>query len=78
MLAERERLDHLIQSISPITDPITRHAHTEHAEKELARILALRVVNPARSRSDIQNLLRRLYSGDLAAADEEIKHDIRY
>ena len=73
-----ERLDHLIQSISPITDPITRHAHTEHAEKELARILALRAANPARSRSDIQKLLRRLDSGDLAAADEEVKHNIRY
>ena len=73
-----ERLDHLIQSISPITDPITRHAHTEHAEKELARILALRAANPARSRSDIQKLLRRLDSGNLAAADEEVKHNIRY
>ena len=73
-----ERLDHLIQSISPITDPITRNAHTEHAEKELARILALRAVNPARSRSDIQQLLRRLDSGNLAAADETIKHNIRY
>ena len=73
-----ERLDHLIQSISPITDPITRHAHTEHTEKELARILALRAVNPPRSRSDIQKLLRRLDSGDLAAADDEVKHNVRY
>ena len=73
-----ERLDHLIQSISPITDPITRHAHTEHAEKELARLLALRAVNSQKSRSDIQKLLRRLDSGDLAAADEEVKHNVRY
>ena len=36
-----ERFDDLIQSISPITDPITRHAHREHAENELARILAV-------------------------------------
>ena len=73
-----ERLDHLIQSISPITDPITRHAHTEHTEKELARILALRAVNPPKSRSDIQKLLRRLDSGDLAAAHDEVKHNVRY
>ena len=73
-----ERLDHLIQSLSPITDPVTRHAHREHAERELARILAVRAVNPARSRSDIQKLLHRLDSGDLAAADEEVKHNVRY
>ena len=73
-----ERLDDLIQSISPITDPITRHAHREHAENELARILAVRAVNPARARSDSQTLLRRLDSGDLAAADDEVKHNVRY
>ena len=73
-----DRLDHLIQSRSPVTDLVTRHAHSELAEKELARILALRVVNPARSRSDIQKLLGRLDSGELAAADEEVKHNVRY
>ena len=73
-----ERLDHFIQSLSPINDPVTRDAHREHAEKELARILAVRVVNPPRSRSEIQTLLRRLESGDLAAADEEIKRNVRY
>ena len=73
-----ERLDHLSQAISPVTDPITRRAHTEHAEKELARILALRGVNPARSRSDIQKLQHRLDSGDLAAGDAEVKHNVRY
>ena len=46
--------------------------------KELARILALRAVDPARSRSDIRKLLRRLDSGDLAAADEEVRHNVRY
>ena len=73
-----ERFDHLIQSLSPITDPVTRDAHREYAEKELARILAVRAVNPARSRSEIQTLLRRLGSGDLAAADEDVKRNVRY
>ena len=73
-----ERLDDLIQSISPITDPVTRHAHREHAVNELSRILAVRAVNSARARSDIQTLLRRLDSGDLAAADDEVKHNVRY
>ena len=73
-----ERLDHLSQSRSLVTDLVTRHAHTELAEKELARLLTLRAVNPARSRSDIQKLLRRLDSGDLAAADEGVRHNVRY
>ena len=73
-----ERLDGLSRAMSSVTDPITRQAHTEHAEKELARILALRGVDPGRSRSDIQKLLHRLDSDDLAAADEEVKHDVRY
>ena len=73
-----ERLDHLTQCLSPITDPATRRKHTEIAEKELARILAVRAVIPARTRSDVQTLLRRLDAGDLAAAGEEVKHDVRY
>ena len=73
-----ERLDYMIQSRSPVTDLVTRHAHTELAKRELARILALRAVDPARSRSDIRKLLRRLDSGDLAAADEEVRHNVRY
>ena len=73
-----ERLGHLIQSRSPVTDLVTRHAHSELAERELARILALRAVDPARPRSDIRKLLRRLDSGDLAAADEGVRHNVRY
>ena len=73
-----ERLDHLTQCLSPITDPVTRRAHTAIAEKELARILAVRAVIPARTRADVQTLLRRLDAGDLAAADAEVKHDVRY
>ena len=73
-----ERLDHLTQFISPITDPATRRTHTAIAEKELARILAVRAVIPARARSDAQTLLRRLDSGDLAATDADVKHNVRY
>lgn len=73
-----ERLDRMNQALSPVIDPIARKTHTEYAEKELARILALRGVNPARSRSDILKLHRRLDSGDLAAGDAEVKHNVRY
>ena len=73
-----ERLDHLTQCLSPVTDPATRRTHTAIAKKELARILAVRAVIPARTRSDVQTLLRRLDAGDLAAADAEVKHDVRY
>ena len=73
-----ERLDRLTECISPITDSATRRTHTATAEKELARILAVRAVIPARTRSDVQTLLRRLDSGDLAAADAEVKHSVRY
>ena len=73
-----ERLDRINQALSPVIDPIARKTHTEYAEKELARILVLRGVNPARSRSDIQKLLHRLVSGDLAAGDAKVKHNVRY
>ncbi len=73
-----ERLDYLSQAITSVGDPITRKTHTEHAEKELARILTLRGVNPAKSRSDIQRLQHRLDSDDLAAGDSEVKHKVRY
>ena len=78
VVSRLDELDHSIRSLSPINDPVTRDAHREHAKKELARILAVRAINPARSRSEIQTLLRRLESGDLAAADEEVKRNVRY
>ena len=73
-----ERLDYLTQCIPPIADSATRRTHTAITERELARILAARAVIPARTRSDVQALLRRLDSGDLAATDAEVKHDVRY
>ena len=73
-----DRLDRLIQSMSSLIDPITRDAHTERASKELARILTLRAVNPAKSQSDIRELQGRLDGGDLAAADDETKNTVRY
>ena len=60
-----DRFDRLNEVISPVIDPFTRQAHTEHATKELARILTLRVFDPAKSRSDIQTLHDRMVSGDL-------------
>ena len=73
-----ERFEHLIQAVSPLSDPYVRAAHTQHADKELARILVLRAVNPVRSRSDIRKLLGRLDSGDLVAADDVVKSSVRY
>ena len=73
-----QRFDRLSQAISPVADPVARKAHTEYAEKELAQILALRGIHPARSRSDILKLHHRLDSGDLAAGDAEVKHNVRY
>ena len=49
-----DQLGRLRQAVSPLTDPITHQTHTEHAVKDLARILTLRAIDPARARSDIQ------------------------
>ena len=73
-----DRLDRLSQAVSPLTDPITRQAHTEYAGKELARILTLRAIDPATARFDIQKLHDRLDSRDLAAADSGVKNNVRY
>ena len=73
-----EHLDRLNQSISSTNDPITHQAHTEYAGKELARILAFRAFDPTTARVDIQKLHDRLDTGDLSAADDEIKNNARY
>ena len=73
-----DQLGRLRQAVSPLTDPITRQTHTEHAVKELARILTLRAIDPARAQSDIQKLHDRLDSRDLAAADSGVKNNVRY
>ena len=74
-VASIERVE---QSLSSLTDPITRQAHTEHAAKELDRNLMLRAFNPAKSRSNLRELQGRLDSGDLVAADSRVKYDVRY
>ena len=78
-------LERLNQTISPLTDPHVRKAHTEHATRELNRVLILREFGYARSRSDtrtlrsdIRKLQDRLTSGDLTVADCRIKRDILY
>ena len=79
--SNREQLADLqrsVERLSTVTDLVTRRAHTEHAQTELERILVVRAFFPDRSRSDVQILLRRLSSGDLAAADEETKRSARY
>ena len=64
--------------MSSLEDPITREAHTERASKDLARILTLRAVNPAESRTDIRELQKRIDRGDLSAANNETKDTVRY
>ena len=73
-----ERLHRIEQSLSSRTDPLTRKAHTDHAAKELARALALRVFDPEGSRSKIRELQEHIENGDLIAADAGIKLDIQY
>ena len=74
-VASYQRLE---QPVSPLADPMTRQAHTDHAIKELTRIVALRAFDPARSRTNIQELQRRLETGNLVAADDDVKQDVRY
>ena len=64
--------------LAALIDPITRKAHTEQAKKELAKILSLRAFDSVRWRKNIQELLTRVSNGDLVAADEVTKNDVRY
>ena len=75
-----DHLGHLNQSISPANDPITRLMQTKCADKELARILALRAfdLTTARERADIQKLHDRLDTGDLSSANDEVRNKVRY
>ncbi len=72
------RFDSLNQSISRITDPITRKTHADYAARELARILTLRAFDPIKARTEIQKLHERLDTGDLSAADDETRNSVRY
>ena len=74
-----ERLDRLAEApLAALTDSITRKAHTAQAERELARILSLRAFDPVRSRRNGQELFIRVSNGDLLAADEVTKNNVRY
>ncbi len=64
--------------LAALTDSITRKAHTEQAEIELAKILSLRAFDPPRWRRKSQELLTRVSNGDLIAADECTKNDVCY
>ena len=66
------------RSLPPLVDPLTRLSHTESVTKELDRILLLRTLNPAKSRSGIQELARRIEEGDLVHANDSAKHNVRY
>ena len=73
------RFDRLeMNRLSALTDPITRKVHTDCAKTELAKILRFRAFTPVRSRKDSQKLLDRVTDGDLIAADDATKTDVRY
>ena len=73
------RFDRLeMNRMSALTDPITRKVHTDYAKTELAKILRFRAFTPVRSRKDSQELLDRVTDGDLIAADDATKTDVRY
>ena len=74
-----ERRDRLAEApLAALTDSITREAHTDQAERELARILSIRAFDPVRSRRNGQELFKRVSNGDLLAADEVTKNNVRY
>ena len=74
-----ERRDRLAEApLAALTDSITRKAHNAQAERELARILSLRAFDPVRSRRSGQELFKRVSNGDLLAADEATKNNVRY
>ena len=64
--------------LSSLTDPIIQKAHTTHAAQELSRILTHRMFDQAAAREQIQQLLDRVMAGDLAAAIDSTKVEVRY
>ena len=58
------------------SDSITQNAHTEHAKRELRKILTLAIFNPSRSRLHIQQLVRRIFEGDLCLTIDSQKTEI--
>ena len=61
-----------------ISDPITQKAHTDEANTALSKIVQLRLINPGKSRVDIQALLNRIRDGDLASTNTATKAKIWY
>ena len=49
------------------SDPVTQQMHTEYAERELFKILTLRIFNPSKSRNDIQKLIDQVLEDGLRA-----------
>ena len=63
---------------SALADAITQKTHTDHAEQELTRIRRLRALDPGRSLRKSQELLERISDGDLVAANDATKTEVRY
>ena len=57
-------------------DSITQNAHTEYAKRELRKMLTLAMFNPSRARLDIQELVRRMFEGDLCSTSDSQKTEV--
>ncbi len=78
-----ERLDdfgekHIAAVADLVTErfPIVQQVLTPHAEGELGDILSLRALDQVGARQRIQQLFKRVSSGDLSAIEESSKHKI--
>ncbi|MYB26173.1 MAG: hypothetical protein F4X32_01545 [Candidatus Dadabacteria bacterium] len=72
-----KHFDELGKKLSKTTsDSITQNAHTEHAKRELRKILTLAIFDPSRSRLDIQELVHRMFEGDLCLTSDSQKTEI--
>ena len=58
------------------SDPVTQQMHTEYAERELSRILTLRMFEPSKSRQHIQELVSQVTDGSLYATNLPTKTEI--
>ena len=67
-----------LEALATRHSPIVNPAITESATRELFNTLALRGFNGDKARRDLQELLQRLIDGDLSAANDSIKQEIRH
>ena len=74
---EGNRLSDL-QEVLTSQFPIVQQSLTDHAERELSKLLRFRAFNENSSRDRLRELLGRISDGDLVAIDNDTKNRIRY